>query len=385
MTVFQRTGNWFLPRKNRAYPPAVRRRRSVPSPGCSALRRRFWFWSRRVHDADDPPPAHDRADRARCTRPCSCARSCAIPRSGARRGRTTPSAASGSSSPRTSCPRCSATNVELVTEPSRRSSTATACVTADGRRHEVDCLIWGTGFRTNDFMLPMEIDGRDGRTLGEAVGGGAHAHLGIDRPRLPVAVLASTGRTRTPRAARSSPTRRRRPPTSARRSRRSRRRAPPSRCARRSSRPATARVQERFDGHGVDAVRLLVPRRHRAASSPTGRATCTSTCARPSASTAASTCCCARPTARRSAPEPYRGRHASRGLVRRRLSLVLHRQAPPRGRPRRLRARRRGRGASGAPSSSIPTRPPSRRATTPSGWPASTAAPRRRPGRCSRR
>ncbi len=46
-------------------------------------------------------------------------------------------------------------------------------------------MIWGTGFRTNDFMLPMEIHGRGGRRIGEAWAGGAHAHLGIAVPGFP--------------------------------------------------------------------------------------------------------------------------------------------------------------------------------------------------------
>ena len=57
--------------------------------------------------------------------------------------------------------------------------------TADGRVHEFDCLIWATGFRTNDFMFPMAISGRDGRTLQEAWQGGAHAHLGMCVPSFP--------------------------------------------------------------------------------------------------------------------------------------------------------------------------------------------------------
>ena len=44
------------------------------------------------------------------------------------------------------------------------------------------------------------------------------------------------------------------------------------------------------------------------------------------------------------APRPALGRRAHRDLVRRRVSLLLHRQAPPGGRAGRLRAPRRGRG-----------------------------------------
>jgi cation diffusion facilitator CzcD-associated flavoprotein CzcO len=46
-------------------------------------------------------------------------------------------------------------------------------------------VIYGTGFRTNDFMFPMEVRGAGGRTLREAWAGGAHAHLGIAVPGFP--------------------------------------------------------------------------------------------------------------------------------------------------------------------------------------------------------
>ena len=58
-------------------------------------------------------------------------------------------------------------------------------LTADGREHEVDCIIYGTGFRTNDFMFPMDVTGAGGRTLRDAWAHGAHAHLGMAVPGFP--------------------------------------------------------------------------------------------------------------------------------------------------------------------------------------------------------
>jgi cation diffusion facilitator CzcD-associated flavoprotein CzcO len=60
-----------------------------------------------------------------------------------------------------------------------------ALVTADGARHEVDCIIWATGFRTNDFMFPMEITGAGDASLHDSWAQGAHAHLGISVPGYP--------------------------------------------------------------------------------------------------------------------------------------------------------------------------------------------------------
>jgi len=75
-------------------------------------------------------------------------------------------------------------DVELVTDPIT-AITPAGIRTADGAEHDVDCIIWGTGFRTNDFMFPMEIVGAEGRTLREEWEGGAHAHLGITVPGFP--------------------------------------------------------------------------------------------------------------------------------------------------------------------------------------------------------
>jgi hypothetical protein len=51
--------------------------------------------------------------------------------------------------------------------------------------HELDCIVWATGFATNDFMFPMEITGVDGQRLRDYWSAGAHAHLGITVPGYP--------------------------------------------------------------------------------------------------------------------------------------------------------------------------------------------------------
>ena len=54
-----------------------------------------------------------------------------------------------------------------------------AVVTADGTRHELDVLIFGTGFRSTEFLAPMEVTGRHGADLNTAWSKGAKAHLGV--------------------------------------------------------------------------------------------------------------------------------------------------------------------------------------------------------------
>jgi cation diffusion facilitator CzcD-associated flavoprotein CzcO len=76
-------------------------------------------------------------------------------------------------------------NVELVTDGIRRI-TRSGIVTVDGTAHELDVLIYGTGFRSTEFLAPMDIRGRGGRSLREGwKSTGAEAYLGITVPGFP--------------------------------------------------------------------------------------------------------------------------------------------------------------------------------------------------------
>jgi 4-hydroxyacetophenone monooxygenase len=77
-------------------------------------------------------------------------------------------------------------NVELVRDQIERIEPH-AVVTADGVRHEVDVIVYATGFQVNKFLWPMEIVGRNGITLHEQWDGGedASAYLGITVPNFP--------------------------------------------------------------------------------------------------------------------------------------------------------------------------------------------------------
>ena len=57
--------------------------------------------------------------------------------------------------------------------------------TADGTVHEVDVIVYGTGFAASDFLMPMKVVGRDGVDLHQRWGGDARAHLGITLPGFP--------------------------------------------------------------------------------------------------------------------------------------------------------------------------------------------------------
>ena len=68
-------------------------------------------------------------------------------------------------------------NVEVVTDPVREVR-AHSIVTSDGSEHEVDTIIFGTGFHVTDIPMAHRIRGRDRRTLAEAWDGSPEAYKG---------------------------------------------------------------------------------------------------------------------------------------------------------------------------------------------------------------
>lgn len=69
-------------------------------------------------------------------------------------------------------------NVQLITERIEQIE-PDGVRTHDGRLHEADVLIYGTGFAATDFLAPMTIIGRDGQELNHAWRNGAEAYKGI--------------------------------------------------------------------------------------------------------------------------------------------------------------------------------------------------------------
>lgn len=60
------------------------------------------------------------------------------------------------------------------------SVTKNGIVTSDGVHHEVDVIIYGTGFKGTEFLWPIKIFGRDRRALQDVWGAeGARAYLGM--------------------------------------------------------------------------------------------------------------------------------------------------------------------------------------------------------------
>jgi cation diffusion facilitator CzcD-associated flavoprotein CzcO len=182
LVVFQRTGNWFLPRKNRAYPAPIK---AIIEhvPGVQAFRRRYMFnYCESLTFMIRHPRTWGRLGQLR---------SAAFMRWQLRdpelRRKVWPDYTFGCKRILFSSaflPALQRPNVEVVAERITSLSEG-GVVTADGTEHEVDCIVYGTGFRTNDFMFPMAVTGSGGRSLAEEWAGGAHAHLGMAIPGFP--------------------------------------------------------------------------------------------------------------------------------------------------------------------------------------------------------
>jgi cation diffusion facilitator CzcD-associated flavoprotein CzcO len=182
VAVFQRTGNWFLPRRNRSYPAPIRWA-IEHVPGVQWLRRRYmFFYCEALTMAIRHPATLGRMLGAR-----SAAFMRMQVRDPALRERLWPDYTFG-------CKRVLFTsyflpalqrpNVELVTD-AIAGMAADGVVTADGTLHEADCVVQATGFKASDFMFPMKVAGAGGRDLEEVWAGGAHAHLGMTVPGFP--------------------------------------------------------------------------------------------------------------------------------------------------------------------------------------------------------
>ncbi|HEY2662456.1 MAG TPA: NAD(P)/FAD-dependent oxidoreductase [Caulobacteraceae bacterium] len=75
-------------------------------------------------------------------------------------------------------------NVRLVTEAITEITPA-GIKTADGVEHEVDVIIYGTGFKASEFLRTYKVRGRDGVELHQQWHGDARAYLGMTVPNFP--------------------------------------------------------------------------------------------------------------------------------------------------------------------------------------------------------
>lgn len=182
LEVFQRSGNWFLPRKNLTYPRAVR---AVIErvPVIQRMRRRYMFEYTEGLTLSIRHP--------RTVGRLLAARSAAFMRSQLKdpgvRAKAWPHYTFGCKRVLFSSdflPALAQPNARLITEPIDALE-PDGVRTADGELHELDCVIWATGFRTTEFVRGIEVTGCGGANLHERWAGAPHAHLGMVVPSFP--------------------------------------------------------------------------------------------------------------------------------------------------------------------------------------------------------
>ena len=183
LTVFQRTPSWILPRADRAYTDRERRRFAR------------WPWLMAAHRALIYAAHDSRAvgfTRLRWLMdilgglPARKLLKKQVP-DAALRDRLTPRYPIGCKRILVSndwLPTFSRPNVELVTDAIETVTPAGVRV-AGGREIEADAIVLGTGFAASEFLAPMTIRGRGGRSLDAAWANGAQAWLGITVPGFP--------------------------------------------------------------------------------------------------------------------------------------------------------------------------------------------------------
>jgi 4-hydroxyacetophenone monooxygenase len=75
-------------------------------------------------------------------------------------------------------------NVALITDPIAAIEPSGVCM-EDGVLHDVDVIVYATGFHASKFLTPMAVTGRGGADLHQQWGADARAYLGIVVPQFP--------------------------------------------------------------------------------------------------------------------------------------------------------------------------------------------------------
>ena len=174
LTVFQRSPVWVSPRIERAYTPQEQRRFARVPLVARWHRLGIWLTYQRARFDVDADQTVALTELARSY----LARKVADPEL---RARLTPEHPVGCNRPLMSrqwYPALTRPNVSVVTEPVVEI-TETGLRTADGELREVDTIIYGTGFRANEFLSAIEVVGEGGRRLHDDWADGAEAYLGL--------------------------------------------------------------------------------------------------------------------------------------------------------------------------------------------------------------
>ncbi len=174
VTVFQRSPIWITPQFDEAFTPEQQRRFARVPLAARWQRFRIWLLYERARFEVDADLTVMQTELARSY----LGRKIEDPDL---RARLTPDYPVGCKRPLISrqwFPTLTRPNVRLVTEPIVEI-TETGPRTADGEVHQVDTIVYGTGFRANEYLSTIEVIGEGGRRLHDDWRDGAEAYLGL--------------------------------------------------------------------------------------------------------------------------------------------------------------------------------------------------------------
>ncbi len=182
LTVFQRSANWILPRGDRPYRD-WEQRAFASIPGMARVYR-TWIWAN--YEARFPTLRGRRAFVRLAERMLHRHLNDKVTDPDLRRQLTPdyPVGARRVLSADDYYPALMRADVDLVTTPIDRL-TPEGVQLSDGRSIPLDVVVWATGFRSTEFLAPMDIIGREGRRLGNDWRDGARAFLGLSLPGYP--------------------------------------------------------------------------------------------------------------------------------------------------------------------------------------------------------
>jgi cation diffusion facilitator CzcD-associated flavoprotein CzcO len=178
LTVFQRSANWLLPRKDCLYSPRLQRRMKR-WPWLAKLRHQFqWFF---FGELQLTPLMKQVRPVQWLARQKALAHLRRQVKDRALRAKLVPDYPIGAKRVLFNddyYPTLARDNVRLVTDRIERIEPAGVRISTR-ELVEADVIIYATGFHATDFLAPMAITGAGGRELREEWKGGAHAYLGV--------------------------------------------------------------------------------------------------------------------------------------------------------------------------------------------------------------
>lgn len=178
LTVFQRSANWLMPRKDRLYSPRLHRW-MARWPWLAKLRHDFqWFVFGELQLTPLMKQVRLVQVLARWKSLAHLRRQVRDPELRAKLVPDYPIGAKRVLFNDDYYPALGRPNVRLVTESIERMEPG-GVRTRDGELHAADVVVFATGFHSTEFLAPMTVTGAGGRELRETWRHGARAYLGV--------------------------------------------------------------------------------------------------------------------------------------------------------------------------------------------------------------